>query len=112
MPGRAVVKKQIHIAKSPAPAVIIDVCDTDFELGFNQDFTWSNTSTYDCDITPSANSVFPFTQSSYHVAAGKTLAGKTLPNPPLAKNQQTYTYLVTGGGCAPIDTTPKNVLIP
>jgi hypothetical protein len=111
MPRAAALKKEMHIAKSAAPAIVINVCDSNDQLGFNQDFTWSNTSNIDCTVTPSPNSVWPFTQSSYHVAAGKTTPGQTLPSPPLAKNQQPYEYLVTGGGCS-ADTVPKNVLIP
>jgi len=119
MPARAALKKEIHIANSAAPALVVAVCDSNVVLGFNQEFTWSNPSRQNCDITPSANSVWPFAAPSYHVAAGKTAPGKTLPCPPLAQKQQPYTYQVSGGGCgmaatagAIPATVPKNVLIP
>jgi hypothetical protein len=112
MPSRsAALRKEIHQAQSAAPAVVYNVCDSGFQLGLNQSFTWSNTSNQDCTISPSPTSVWPFTSPSYYVPAGKMAAAQTYGSPPLAQKQQTYIYQVTGGGCS-MATTPKNVLIP
>ena len=112
MPSRsAALKKQIHVAQPPVAAPVYNVCDSGFELGLNESFTWSNTSNQDCTISPSPTSVWPFVAPSSYVAAGKMTPAQTAGSPPLAQKQQTYTYQVTGGGCTTA-TTPKNVLIP
>ena len=88
-----------------------NVCDKDDVLGFDESFTWSNTSGDDCLIEP-GEGWWPFVDDFYSVTKHSTAGGKTLKRPPLAKNRTKYIYNVTGGGCPPLETNPKNVLIP